>query len=271
VRGLGGDDTICLGPGRDIVKGGAGDDTFVSEASVDGSDHFVGDAGLDRVSYSARTVAVDVSIDAQADDGQAGERDKVLASVEAVTGGRAGDVLSGSNLDNAFDGGDGDDLLRGGPGVDSLRGNGGNDQLIGDAGNDFLFGNQGNDAAVAASGADGADFFEGSTGTDAASYAARAAQVRVTLDDLANDGASGEGDEIRLDVENVLGGSGNDILRANQFQSGPNRLVGNGGNDFLSVTDAPHLIGDVVDGGPQTDQCFGDDDDFGIACEFSDF
>ena len=66
VRGLGGDDTVCLGNGRDIVKGGAGDDTFASEATTDGSDNFVGDAGLDRVSYFTRTVAVDVSIDTDA-------------------------------------------------------------------------------------------------------------------------------------------------------------------------------------------------------------
>ena len=214
---------------------------------------------------------MDVSIDADADDGQTGERDKVLASVEAVTGSQAGDLLVGSDLDNAFDGGDGDDDLRGGAGVDSLRGNGGNDQLTGNADDDFMFGNHCDDTALAASGADGSDFFEGSTRTDTASYVARATQVRVTLDELANDGASGEGDEIRLDVENVLGGSGNDILRANQFQSGANRLVGNGGNDFLSVTDAPHVIGDVVNGGSQTDQCFGDADDLGINCEFSDF
>ena len=268
VRGQGGNDTICLGTGRDIVKGGAGDDTFASEPTTDGSDNFVGDSGLDRVSYSARTVAVDVSIDTDADDGQAGERDKVLLSVEAVTGSQAGDRLIGSDVDNVLDGGNGPDDLRGSVGDDTLRGGSGNDQLIGNAGDDFMFGNQDNDTALAACCADGADFFEGSTGVDTASYIGRGTAVTVSIDNIANDGSPGEGDDIRLDVENVQGGSGNDTLRANQFQSGPNRLSGNAGSDSISVTDAPVLAGDIADGGSSNDLCFTDSDDTRISCEF---
>ena len=133
--------------------------------------------------------------------------------------------------------------------------------MIGNAGNDFLFGNADDDTALAASGADGADFFEGSVGIDTASYVGRRSSVNVSIDNIANDGSPREGDNIRLDVENVLGGSGNDTLRANQFQAEPNVLSGGPGGDSLSVTDAPHLAGDTVNGGLQNDLCFSDNDD----------
>jgi Ca2+-binding RTX toxin-like protein len=267
VRSLGGNDTVCLGAGRDIVKGGAGDDTFVSEATADGSDNFVGNAGLDRASYGSRTVSVNVSIDADADDGEAGEADKVQLSVEAVTGSQAGDQLIGSELDNVLDGGSGDDDLRGNVGDDTLRGGQDDDLLIGNAGDDFMFGNNDNDTALAAAVEDGSDFFEGSVGIDTASYVGRATSVLVSINNIANDGAPGEGDDIRTDVENVEGGSGNDTLSANQLQNGPNRLSGNFGNDAISVTE-PFLAGDIADGGASNDLCFTDPDDIRISCEF---
>jgi Ca2+-binding RTX toxin-like protein len=266
VRSLGGNDTVCLGAGRDIVKGGAGDDTFVTEATVDGSDNFVGNVGLDRVSYGGRTVSIDVSIDADADDGEAGEADKVQLSVEAITGSQAADHLIGSELDNVLDGGSGDDDLRGNVGDDTLRGGQDDDLLIGNAGDDFMFGNNDNDTALAAAVEDGSDFFEGSVGVDTASYVGRAIGVSVSLNNVANDGAPGEGDDIRTDVENVEGGSGNDTLNANQLQSGPNRLSGNFGNDVISVTE-PFIVTDIADGGASNDLCFTNSEDVRISCE----
>jgi hypothetical protein len=268
VRSLGGNDTICLGPGdaRDIVKGGAGDDLFVSEATEDGPDNFVGNGGVDRVSYLSRTISVDVTIDTNADDGEAGEGDKVLFSVEAVTGSQADDQLIGSDADNVLDGGDGDDDLRGGVGDDLLRGGSDSDTLIGNADDDFLLGNDGNDTAVAAAVVDGADFFEGSVGIDTASYEARATTVLVSLDNVANDGAPGEGDDVRNDVENVQGGSGNDTLASGNVPA-QNVLSGNFGSDIIDVDDA-FINGDVADGGALSDVCFTDADDIRISCEF---
>ena len=89
----------------------------------------------------------------------------------------------------------------------------------------------------------------------------------MRLDNLPNDGSLGEGDNIRLDVENVTGGSGNDTLAANQFQADRNILRGGFGRDSLSVTDAPHLANDVADGGPDVDLCFTNADDIRISCE----
>jgi Ca2+-binding RTX toxin-like protein len=267
VRSLGGDDTVCLGTGRDIVKGGAGNDTFAAEAALDGRDNFVGDAGRDQVRYSARSVGVDVRIDGAPNDGQAGERDDVERSVEDVVGTPADDFVIGSESDNALFGGNGDDDLRGSVGNDSISGGNDNDQLIGNAGDDFMFGNAGDDTSIAAVVEDGADFFEGSVGRDTMSYEARSQSVFVSINDVANDGASGEADNVRTDVENVSGGSGQDNLIANAFQPEANKLEGNGGVDFLSTRDAPVLANDIADGGSATDTCFTDADDVRVSCE----
>ena len=40
----GGNDVVCLGDGRDIVKGGAGDDIFLAEAAPDENDNYYGTA-----------------------------------------------------------------------------------------------------------------------------------------------------------------------------------------------------------------------------------
>ena len=73
-----------------------------------------------------------------------------------------------------------------------------------------------------------------------ASYATRTSGVTVTLDNSANDGA-GEGDDVRTDVERVLGGSGADTLTGT---SGDEELNGAGGDDTLrAIAGADTLIG----------------------------
>lgn len=267
IQPLGGDDTICPGTGRDIVKGGTGDDTFVAEATPDGSDDFVGDGGQDTVRYFSRTVGVNVSLDGEPNDGHPDERDNVRLSVENVSGSAQGDnFIAGNEFANALTGGAGNDDLRGGAGPDTLLGGNGDDLLIGNAGNDFLFGNGGDDTALAAAVEDGADFVEGGTGTDTASYEGRATPVSVSLNNVANDGAPGEGDNIRLDVENVYGGSGNDVITATLSQSNSNVLMGGAGTDILDSRE-PFLQTDTVDGGgASNDVCLTDDDDIRINC-----
>jgi Ca2+-binding RTX toxin-like protein len=89
--------------------------------------------------------------------------------------------------------------------------------------------------------------------------------VRVSIDLIANDGAVGEGDNVQLDIEDIHGGSGNDQLLANFFQQERNRLSGNAGSDFISVTDGRG--GDVADGGSFNDLCFTDPGDPRISCD----
>jgi hypothetical protein len=82
------------------------------------------------------------------------------------------------------------------------------------------------------------------------SYAGHAA-VTVSLDDLPNDGSPNESDNLRSDVEKVIGSSFDDTLTGND---GPNTLDGAGGTDRLFG-----LAGDdTLIGGPGTnDATFG--------------
>ena len=71
-------------------------------------------------------------------------------------------------------------------------------------------------------------------------YSRRTSPVFADLDGLAGDGASGEGDNIATDVENITGGSEDDVLVGdadpNQLTGGDgdDRLAGRGGDDYLS-------------------------------------
>ncbi|HET6246946.1 MAG TPA: C2 family cysteine protease [Tepidisphaeraceae bacterium] len=96
--------------------------------------------------------------------------------------------------------------------------------------NTQLNGGDGNDTLI---GGTGADQFNGGAGTDTVDYSARTAGVSVTLDGVANDGQSGEGDNVGADVEIVIGGSGNDYFAANVNDATPRQYFGNAGNDTI--------------------------------------
>jgi Ca2+-binding RTX toxin-like protein len=152
-------------------------------------------------------------------------------------------------------GGEGSDNLQTGGGNDTVHGNGGNDSINTGAGNDNVFGDEGNDTM---DGGPGADNFSGGAGLDSVSYATRAGGVRVTLDNIANDGTppnnelpEGERDNVRIDIERVVGGRGNDFMSAAPVNTAaglvaPGQIIfeGNGGNDTLTGASRP------VSGGP---------------------
>ncbi|HEV2813102.1 MAG TPA: calcium-binding protein, partial [Solirubrobacteraceae bacterium] len=100
-------------------------------------------------------------------------------------------------------------------------------ELFGGAGNDMLRGSLRRELIV------------GGRGGDTASYIERAQDVAVTLGGGADDGAAGEGDDIR-EVEGVIGGNGFDTLvggiASEQLLGGPgdDRLDGGEGNDRLT-------------------------------------
>ena len=107
--------------------------------------------------------------------------------------------------------------LNGGTGNDAMRGGGGKDSLYGQDGNDTLYSSPGN------------DIYAGDGGNDWVNYGGPAA-VRVSLDNLANDGPAGAYDQVLNSVENISGGSGDDTLKGN---AGSNVIYGNGGNDLI--------------------------------------
>jgi hypothetical protein len=120
------------------------------------------------------------------------------------------------------------------PGGARLEGGDGNDALLGGGGPDVLVGGA------------GADTMSGGGGVDTVTYDDRAAPVVVAIDDAGGDGEAGENDDVRSDVERVVGGSGADTLVGN---IGANALDGGPGDDLLDGGVGPDALtgGDGVD------------------------
>jgi hypothetical protein len=263
VNALGGDDIVCLGTGNDVLDAGAGNDSFFAEATTDGADTIAGGGDTDNAYYYQRTTALTIRLDTLANDGEAGEGDYVKDDIENVQGGQNGNRLVGSNVPNILSGGNGPDMLLGAGGDDTLYGMGGNDEMIGGADNDWVFGHTGDDTYIAAAGVDGKDFFEGSVGSDTASYTARTTPVLVNLDNIADDGSAGEGDDMRSDVENIIGGTAGDTLTAHSLAV--NNLNGGQGDDTLDTTDG-FTATDTIDGSFGIDICSYDSFDVVTNC-----
>jgi Ca2+-binding RTX toxin-like protein len=257
-----GDHTVNLGPGDDTANIGAGDDDVQ------------GGSGVDSVSYigffmqwqSSEDVAV--SLDDVADDGASaiGEVDNVHSDVESVTTGNGDDTISGTASRNiiASNGGDdvvvaagGRDRVVGGPGDDELSGGADGDRLEGDAGNDVVNGG-GDDDYLDGSDSLGADSLNGGDGVDLVTFE-RIYDVSVTLNDQADDGEAGEGDNVGSDVEDVIAGDGDDTIIgsavANDLSGGAGNdtIRSGGGNDGLDGG----LGRDALGGGPGVDSMAG--------------
>lgn len=100
----------------------------------------------------------------------------------------------------------------------------------------------------------GADAFRGGPGGDLVTYLSHGTSITATLDGLPNDGMAGE-DRVRGDVENLMGGTGDDRLVGN---AGANRLAGAPGSDVIEGGDGRDRIrgeqdDDRLDGGPGDD------------------
>jgi hypothetical protein len=167
----------------------------------------------------------------------------------------------------------------------TVQGTAGNDVLTGTTGADSIFALAGDDKLDGAAGADdldggtGADDIHGGTGRDSVLYGGRSAAVAVTLNDLADDGQQGEGDNVHADVEQILGGDGGDRLngddRAQLIDGGAgddaitdgggrDRVYGGAGNDVLTTFDSDS---DIVDCGAGSDTATADGADVLIGCE----
>ena len=149
--------------------------------------------------------------------------------------------------------GDGPDRLTGQLGLPfRVYGGLGNDTIATPVGDDAVDGGSGADTIDTGwgddvvDGGEGPDSIGGGYGHDRVVYAARTAAVAVSLDGVANDGAAGEGDNVRPSVDDIIGGSGADTLIGDD---GANGLVGGAGDDVLSAAGGD----DVLDGGAGTD------------------
>ena len=122
----------------------------------------------------------------------------------------------------------------------------------------------------------------GGEGFDVATYSERTLPLTISLDDLANDGEAGEGDDVRGDVEDVIGGSGADVITGSAADNvlaggdGGDRIDGGAGIDTYAGGDGDDVLlardggREQVDCGGGVDTATGDlvDDLFG--CEAAD-
>lgn len=248
-----GDDTLAGGAGADTLYGDEGDDTFDEGDAANGADTFNGGAGTDIVDYSARTADLTVTIDGTANDGDgaATENDDLAADMEGAIGGSGADNFTGSASADTFEGGAGDDTIDGGDGADTIKGGLGADTITGGLGDDTLYGDDGDDTFNEGSATSGADTIYGGSGTDLVNYGSRTNDLTISLNNQADDGESGELDNVRSDVENITGGAGADTITGSNYDNvidggaGDDTLDGASGNDtFLqgSASDGADTI-----------------------------
>ncbi len=136
-----------------------------------------------------------------------------------------------------------------GDGSDSISAGIGDDTITGGSGNDYIFGNDADDVL---GGGLGGDELLGGDGHDTVDYKTRTGDLTVTIGESANDGENGENDNVRTDVEGIIGGSGDDTLDASGALEGV-LLDGADGNDTLIGS----AFDDVLIGGANQDNISG--------------
>lgn len=247
------------GDGDDVLRGSNLHATTYMYG-YSGRDTYEPGAGTDWVTYTERAAGVTASIDGLPNDP---DGENIPLSIDALQGGVGPDTLIGSPDDERLAGSNGNDVVRGLGGNDSVSGDSGNDRLEGGDGNDvFPFGEGGSDEILGGDGLDEAVVRV----TDYEGGAAR--DVRVTLDDMANDGGPFENDNIHSDVEDLTAvtfdeGSGGSatLVGSERFNTidgnvgpdtidgfrGSDQLNGKGGDDTIEARDGE---ADRIDCGP---------------------
>lgn len=182
----------------------------------------------------------------------------------------AGDIIEANGGNDVVNAGDGNDSVYGSAGNDTLNGQNGDDDLYGGTGADQLFGGAGNDVL---DGGAGNDVLNGGDGIDTASFSNETGAVTVTLANGTGTGtATGttSGSDTLTNIENVVGGSGNDTITGNNVANalsggaGADSMMGGAGNDTMSGgLGNDRLFGegdnDLVSGGSGADSLFGGD------------
>ncbi len=222
--------------GNDTLNGGLGDDTYVFDVdSNQGSDTLIDAGGVDTLDFSA-TTSKNLTVDLNLPGAQQTDPATLFLSLtgasgmENVTGGAGNDTLTGNGAANVLIGNAGNDTLTGNAGADVLDGGAGNDSLAGGINNDTYRFNAG-----VAQGSDTLNEVFLLGGADTLDFSATSG-TGVTVDlSLITPQAVSASLTITLSVtnsfENVIGGSGNDVLTGN---SAVNTFTGNAGNDTIN-------------------------------------
>lgn len=235
--GAGNDTLACDSATACTLNGNAGNDVLTGSHD---SDTINGGLGTDTLSYAAWTYGVTVNLpqvgatssgNGSGSDGGVADND-TIGGIENVIGSTVADTIQGNDQDNVITGGAGNDTLKGGEGSDTFvmadtKGNCGNDTI------------------------------DGEGGVDTVDYHLRSAAVTVVL--TAAVASTGNGDQTAtaendslVNVENVLGGAGNDTITGD---ANANYLEGGAGDDTISSG----LGADVIDPGTSAGASPGDD------------
>ncbi|WP_421950936.1 M10 family metallopeptidase C-terminal domain-containing protein [Pelagibacterium sp.] len=142
-----------------------------------------------------------------------------LVGMTDIMGTEAADNLAAKATSDQYHGGDGDDTVQAGGGDDILFGDGGNDTIHAGSGDDVIVAtlNDGNDAYNGGGAIDTLDFSRISANIVADLKAGTATSAQTGTDTLSN-------------IENIVGGSGNDQLTGS---GGANTLWGGKGDDVI--------------------------------------
>ena len=154
-----GNDLVDAGIDADLVFGGDGNDTLVGN---EGSDTIHGGTGDDLI-YGGLDDVIGDALDIPDDAGDL----RPDNNRDLLFGGEGNDTIYGRDDDDTLYGDEGDDYLDGGVDDDSLFGGAGNDTLVGGHGRDTMTGGDDRDVFIVGSGADGiGDVIDGSEGGD---------------------------------------------------------------------------------------------------------
>ncbi len=261
ISGLSGNDTLIGWEGADIISGGDGNDTITagdgSDAAhgQDGNDNILGGAGQDVLTGNDGTDTIDGGVDDDELSGGAGidtliggdGDDTIYAGGgnDSVNAGNEDDDVRGNSGNDTIDGGAGDDVIRGGSGNDAITGGTGSDTMAGGAGRDFFIMGTGDDDITGGSDRDLLDFN---------GFGSTAISIDLATGRFPH--PNGEDVQTFRSVEDVRGGSGNDLISGN---AAANVLTGSAGNDTLDGRDGSDtLVGsagkDIMTGGAGSDR-----------------
>ncbi len=238
----------------EVIVTGSGADTFTVSASNDDKAFTIdGGIGIDTLDYGAISEAITLtmagSVDATVVVGNVDANDDVIRNIENIKGSKLSDTITGDTGANILWGNEGGDTLSGGAGNDVIYGGADNDTLYGGSGSDSIYGDAGDDSIViAAEDIDGSyDRYDGGTGSDTIDYSILSQNLTVTLNGSsagsATTSSSNIGSDAIYNIENIVAGSGDDVLNGD---SQANTLIGNAGSD-------------IIKGGAGADVLYGDD------------
>lgn len=234
----GGGDDVIDAAGLMFIESGAGDDTLRVHEHPLTQAQWLAAAGNDTVDLSV----------APLDTGY-GQLDGSGQGFFALESGGVGWAIYVSDIERAVGTPHADTMLIGCACV--ARPGAGNDTVTLGDGATFL-------AESTPDGADAVAILDGASAT--INYGLRASAVALTSDDEANDGATGEGDNIAAFATTLVGGAGNDTIVGSATDNvilgggGANSLNGRGGNDRL--WGGP--VADSISGGAGNDVLRGD-------------